>query len=132
MVTMIRSSKSLIALLAAVVVLDLVAAVLASRVTGSAKPPTPAVAAMVIVAVLTVVAMFGLPRGAGWARPVIYVTRGLDVLSGLLGLGDHPSLALDVIGALTMVLSLAVIVILARTPATELTPLRGGADARIR
>lgn len=113
---MIRNCKSVIVLLSAVAALDLVAAVLASRVTGAAKPPTPVVAAMVIFAVLTVLAMYGLWRGAGWARPVIYVTRGIDVLSGLLGLGDHPSLALDILGALTIVLSVAVIVILARTP----------------
>jgi len=127
---MIRNSKSLILLLSAVAALDLVAAVLAPRVTGSAKPPTPAVASMVIFAVLTVLAMYGLWRGARWARPVVYVTRGLDVLSGLLGLGDHPSLALDVIGALTIVLSVAVIVILARTPAVEINPRPGVAEAQ--
>jgi uncharacterized membrane protein len=119
---MIRSQKSLIAMLGVLAVLDLIAPVLASRVTGSAKPPPPAVAVMVIVGVVTLAATYGLWRGARWARPVIYITRGLDVVSSLLGLGDRPSVALVVIGAVTLVLSVAVIVILARTPAAELTP----------
>lgn len=121
---MVRSFKSVMVLLGTVAALDLVAAVLASRVTGSAKPPPPAVGAMVIFSVLTLVAMYGLWRGASWARPVIYVTRGLDVLSGLLGLADHPSVALEVIGAVTIVLSVAVIVILARTPGAEVARTR--------
>ena len=129
---MIRNFKSVMVMLGAVAALDLAAAVLASRVTGSAKPPVPAVASMVIFAVVTLIAMYGLWRGAGWARPVIYVTRGLDVVNGLLGLGDRPSLALDVIGAVTVVLSVAVIVTLARTPGADLDPLRSGSDVPVR
>jgi uncharacterized membrane protein len=128
---MIRSPKSVIVLLGAVAALDLVAAELASRVTGSAKPPVPAVASMVIFAVITLIAMYGLWRGAGWARPVIYVTRGLDVIGGLLGLGDHPSLALDVIGVVTIVVSVAIIVTLARTPAADLDPVHRGSDVPV-
>jgi uncharacterized membrane protein len=101
-------------------VLDLVAPALAFRVTGSAKPPVPAIAVMVIVGVLTLAAIYGLWRGGRWARPVIYVTHGLDVVSSLLGLGDRPSVAL--VEMVTLVLSVAVIVILAGTPAAELTP----------
>jgi hypothetical protein len=122
LVIMIRSYKPVIVLLGALTALDLVAAVLASQVTGTAKPPPPAVVSMVILAVLTLGAMYGLWRGARWARPLVYVTRGFDVLSGLLGLADRPSVALDVIGAVTILLSLAAIVMLARTPASELTP----------
>ncbi len=121
---MFHSQKPLIAMLSVLVVLDLVAPALASRVTGSAEPPAPAIAVMVIVGVLTLAAMYGLWRGWRSARPVIYVTRGLDVVSSLLGLGDRPSVALVVIGAVTLVLSVAVIVILAPTPAGELTPAR--------
>jgi hypothetical protein len=121
---MIRTQKSLIAILGVLAVLDLVAPVLASRVTGSAEPPVPAIAVMVVVAMLTLAAMDGLWRGGRWARPVIYFARGLDVVSSLLGLGDRPSVALVVIGAVSLVLSVAVIVILARTPAAELTPAR--------
>ncbi len=119
---MIRSQKPLIAMLGVLAVLDLAAPVLASRVTRSAKPPVPAIAVMVVVGILTLAAMYGLWRGARWARPVIYITRGLDVVSSMLGLGDRPSLALVVIGAVTLVLSVAVIVIVARTPAAELIP----------
>ncbi len=119
---MTRSQKSLIAMLGVLAILDLVAPVLATRVTGSAKPPVPAIAVMVVVGILTLTAMYGLWRGARWARPVIYITRGLDVVSSMLGLGDRPSVALVVIGSVTLVLSVAVIVILARTPAAELTP----------
>jgi hypothetical protein len=120
-----RSSKPVIVLLGALTALDLVAAVLASRVTGTAKPPPPAVVSMVILAVLTLAAIYGLWRGARWARPAVYVTRGFDVLSGLLGLADRPSVALVVIGLVTIVLSLAAIVMVARTPAAELTPRHG-------
>jgi hypothetical protein len=122
---MIRTYKPVIGLLGILTALDLVAAVLASRVTGTAKPPPPAVGSMVVLAVLTLAAMYGLWRGARWARPVVYVTRGFDVLSGLLGLADRPSVALVVIGVVTIVLSLAVIVVLVRTPAAALTPLHG-------
>jgi hypothetical protein len=123
--TMIRSRKPVIVLLGALTVLDLAAAVLASRVTGTAKPPPPAVVSMVILAVLTLLAMYGFWRGARWARPVVYVTRGFDVLSGLLGLADRPSVALDVIGVVTIVLSLAAIVLVVRAPVAELTPRHG-------
>jgi len=75
--------------------------------------------------------MYGLWRGARWARPVVYVTRGFDVLSGLLGLADRPSVALDVIGVVTIVLSLAAIVLLIRAPVAELTPRHGMAEARL-
>lgn len=122
LVIMIRSYKPVIVLLGALTALDLVSAVLASRVTGTAKPPPPAVVSMLILAVLTLAAMYGLWRGARWARPVVYVTRGFDVLNGLLGLADRPSIALDVIGVVTIILSLTVIVMLARTPAAELAP----------
>jgi hypothetical protein len=125
LVTMIRSCKPVIVLLGALTALDLAAALLASRVTGTAKPPPPAVVSMVVLAVLTLVAMYGLWRGARWARPVVYVTRGFDVLSGLLGLADRPSVALDVIGVVTIVLSLAAIVLLVRAPAAELAAQRG-------
>lgn len=117
-----RPYQSIVAMLCTVAALDLLAAVLASRVTGQAKPPPPAVVSMVLFGVLSLVATYGLWRGARWARPVIYVTRGLDVVNGLLGLSDRPSLALDVIGVLTTVLSVVVIVMLARTPAPERTP----------
>jgi hypothetical protein len=124
---MSRPYKYVVAMLCTVAALDLVAAVLGSRVTGHAKPPPPAMVAIVLFAILSLVAIYGLWRGAGWARPVIYVTRGLDVVSSLLGLGDRPSHLLEVIGAVTLVLSVAVIVILVRTPATpptDHTPLR--------
>jgi hypothetical protein len=119
---MIRTMKSVIVTLGLAGALDLVAAALATQVTGPAKPPPPAVVVMVICGILTFVAMYGLWRGAGWARPVIYVTRGLDAVSSLLGLADGPSPALVAIGVGTLVLSLGVIAILVRTSNTELTP----------
>ena len=119
---MIRSCKPVIVLLGALAALDLAAAVLASRVTGTAKPPPPAVVSMVVLAVLTLVAMYGLWRGARWARPLVYVTRGFDVLSGLLGLADRPSVALDVIGVVTIVLSVAAIVLVVRAPGRRTDP----------
>jgi hypothetical protein len=62
---MIRTQRSLVAMLGVLAALDFIAAVLASRVSGSAKPPVPAITAMVVVGVLTLAAMYGLgdPRG---------------------------------------------------------------------
>jgi hypothetical protein len=87
---------------------------------------------MVIFGVSTLTTMYGLWRGARWPCPVIYATRILDMVSSLLGPGDRPSVALVVIGAVTLVLSVAVIVALARNPAAELTLLRIRVRARPR
>ncbi len=99
----------LIAVLGILALLDFVAADLASRVIGSAEAPMSAIAVMVIV---------GVP-------PSDLCHPGSRLVRSPLGLGDRPSAAPAAIGAVTLVLSVAVIVVLARTPAHELTPAGG-------
>jgi len=51
------------------------------------------------------------------------------VLSRRLGLADRPSVALDVIGVVTILLSIAAIVLVIPTPAAQLTPSTGWAKS---
>ncbi len=125
---MIRTQKVPLAMLGILAVLDLVSPALASRVTGSAKPPVPAIAVMVILGVVTLAAMYGLWRGARWPRPVDQRHPGPRRGQQPARVGDRPSVALVVIGTVTLVLSVAVIVTLARTPAAELTSAGRGTD----
>jgi hypothetical protein len=104
-----RTVKFVTALLAFLAALDVVAAPLASRVTGNAKPPQLVPFVMGLLVVLTLVAIYGLARGATWARTLIYVTRALDSISGLLGILTRPSPELVGIGAATIVLSVTVV-----------------------
>jgi hypothetical protein len=107
-----RTSKPIISLLGALILIDLVAAPLAARVTGHAKPPAFAPVLMIALAVLTAVAMFGLARDASWSRALTYATRGLDFISGLLGVLTHPSTALVVLGAATDLFSIVAVAML--------------------
>jgi uncharacterized membrane protein (DUF2068 family) len=109
---MSRTTKFIIAILGVIAVLDAASAVIASRITGSDKPPAAAVVAIALFAVLDLLGMYGLSRGARWAAPLIYVTRGLNAVSNLLGLGNHPTTAPLVIGSLTFGLSVVVVVAL--------------------
>jgi hypothetical protein len=112
---MSRTQNTLTAMLGALVVLDVATALLMPHVTGAAKPPTGAVVATWVFAALTVAAAFGLRQGARWARPVIYVTCALRILSGLLGVGDNPGAALVSLGVVGVLLSAVVITVLVRT-----------------
>jgi hypothetical protein len=115
MSTMTRSLKFLLAALAIIAVLDVVAAVQASQVTGSNKPPAFAVVGLVVLAAATVTAIYGLARDTRWARPVIYISCALRIISGILGLGGHTSAARLSVGAIGVVLAVAVVVALVRT-----------------
>jgi hypothetical protein len=112
---MSRTRNTMTALLVVVAALDVSTAVLMPGVAGSAKPPTGAIVATWIFAALTLAAVFGLQRGARWARPVVYVTCALRIISGLLGVGDNPGAALVTLGVIGVVLSLVAIGILLRT-----------------
>ena len=112
---MTRSLKFLIAALAIIAVLAVVAAVQASQVTGPDKPPVFAVAGLVVLAAALLTATYGLARGARWARPVIYISCTLRIISSILGFGGHTSAARLTIGAIGVVLSVAVIAVLVRT-----------------
>jgi hypothetical protein len=102
----------IVPILGILILVDLVSASLAARVTGHAKPPAFAPVLMVALAVLTVVAIIGLGRDASWSRGLIYATRGVDFISGLLGVLTHPSSALVVLGAATDLFSIAAVVML--------------------
>ena len=112
---MTRSLKFLLTALAIIAVLDVVAAVQASQVTGPDKPPVFAVVGLVVLAAAILTAAYGLARGTRWARPVIYVSCALRIISSILGLGGHTSAVRLAVGAIGVILSLAVIAVLVRT-----------------
>jgi hypothetical protein len=112
---MTRSLKFLLAALAIIAVLDVVAAVQAAQITGPDKPPVFAVIGLVVLAAATLTAAYGLARDTRWARPVIYIACALRIISGILGLGGHTSAARLTLGAVGVVLSVAVIAVLVRT-----------------
>jgi hypothetical protein len=107
-----RTSILIMSVLGTLILIDLVAAPLAARVTGHAKPPAFAPVLMVALAVLTAVAMFGLARDASWSPGLTYATRGVDFVSGLLGVLTHPSTGLVVLGAATDLFSIVAVVML--------------------
>jgi hypothetical protein len=115
MSAMTRSLKFLLAALAVIAVLDVVAAVQASQVTGPDKPPAFAVAGLAVLAAATLTAIYGLARDTRWARPVIYISCALRVISGILGLGGHTSAARLTVGTIGVILSVAVVAVLVRT-----------------
>ena len=112
---MTRSLKFLLTALAIIAVLDVVAAVQASQVTGPDKPPVFAVVGLVVLAAAILTAAYGLARGTRWARPVIYISCALRIISSILGLGGHTSAVRLAVGAIGVILSLAVIAVLVRT-----------------
>ncbi|HEU0239409.1 MAG TPA: hypothetical protein VFR11_09065 [Micromonosporaceae bacterium] len=112
---MSRARKVILGILGLLTALDVVSAVTASRITGSNKPPAAAIVAIALFAVLTVIGMYGLVRGARWARPLIYVTRVLNCASNLLGFSNHPTATQLAVGSVTFGLSIVVIVALVVT-----------------
>jgi hypothetical protein len=119
---MSRTQNRVVALLVVLAALDVASASLMPSVKGSAKPPMGAVVATWVFAALTLAAAYGLPRGAKWARPVVYVTCALRIVSGGLGLGDNPGGTLVTLGVIGVVLSLATITILVRTRGVVVSP----------
>jgi hypothetical protein len=112
---MTRSLKFLLAALAIIAVLDVVAAVQASQITGPDKPPVFAVVGLVVLAAAILTATYGLVRDTRWARPVIYICCALRIISAVLGFGGHTSAARLAVGTIGVVLSVAVIAVLVRT-----------------
>lgn len=111
---MTRSLKFLHTALAVIAVLDVAAAVQASQVTGPDKPPVFAVAGLLVLAAATLTAIYGLSRDTRWARPVIYISCALRIISGILGIGGHTSAARLTVGTIGVVLSVTAVVILVR------------------
>ena len=112
---MTRSLKFLLSALAIIIVLDVVAAVQASQITGPDKPPAFAVIGLAVLAAAVLTATYGLARDTRWARPVIYISCALRIISAILGLGGHTSAARLTVGTIGVVLSVAVIAVLVRT-----------------
>jgi hypothetical protein len=99
--------------LAILAVLDFGAAILSTHATGAGQPPAVAIASFWILGVLALLAIVGLWRGWGWVIPLIYVTRALDLVNGVLGLLNgvsDPTRVID--GLVKFFLSVAVIVVL--------------------
>jgi len=80
------------------------------------QPPMPAIVAMAIIGITTLVSAAGVALGRRWAFRVALVCRVLDTISAALGLAVRPSTPLAVMGAVTLVLSVAAIVLLVRLP----------------
>ena len=112
---MSRSLKFLLAALGILAILNAVAAVQASQITVPDRPPAFAVVGLVVLAAAFLAAGYGLVRDTRWARPVIYIACALRIISGILGLGNHTTAARLTVGAIGVVLSVAVIVVLVRT-----------------
>jgi uncharacterized membrane protein (DUF2068 family) len=109
-----RTLKTMITLLLVISALNVTSTVLTSRMTGPDKPPAPAIVGFVVFAILNLIGAFGLSHGSRWARPMIYVSRGLNIVSNILGLGNHADAALLIVGTSTFLLSIVVLVMLIR------------------
>lgn len=84
----------------------------AHNVSPKGEPPPPVIVIQVLLGIITLVACIGLPAGKRWARRSVITTRVVDALSSVLGLAVHPSTVLVGAGAIALVLSVAVIVLL--------------------
>jgi hypothetical protein len=78
------------------------------------EPPMPAIVAEVIIGIATLASAVGLRQGRRWAFGVAITCRILDSISAILGLQVRPSSVLAAVGGVTLVLSVAAIVLLVR------------------
>jgi hypothetical protein len=91
-----------------------VAFVVAGHHEYEGKPPTAAIVAVAIIALVTVASAVGLARAQRWSRPAALTGRVLDSISWMLGLVAHPDFLLTAIAAVGLVLSIVTIVLLVR------------------
>jgi hypothetical protein len=105
-----------IVILAVAAIGDIIAVpfMIAANHHGSNAVPTPAIAAGAITAVLTLVGAAGLARAIRGAWLLSLVMRIIDAINNALGVGNHPTTATTVGGAVLLVLSVVAIVLLAR------------------
>jgi hypothetical protein len=80
----------------------------------SGQPPALAIVAAVLIGLATLASAAGLVQGRKWAFAVAMTCRILDSISAILGLLVRPSAVLAGAGAVTLVLSIAAIVLLVR------------------
>jgi len=125
------AQKPAVILLALCAATDLVAAVPLLAMSGSDGPPIIVGLSTAFFGVLTLIAAIGIARDASWARPLAIVTRSLDVLGALPGLGGGVGPAVA-IGAVTVLSVTAVVLVarLGRTPVAARAPGAQPAAAR--
>jgi hypothetical protein len=76
--------------------------VVGNLTTGEYRPPTCFVVLDVLLAVVGLIGMCGLTRGARWAVPLIYGTRAPNVVNNVLGLATNPNATRAVTGSLVI------------------------------
>jgi cytochrome b len=108
--------KPTIVLLAVLGIGDLAAVPLmaAAHHHNPSQPPLPAIVAAAIIGLVTLASAAGLARDRRFSSPAALTCRVLDSASALLGLAAHPNAALVTVAAVTLVLSVAAIVLLLR------------------
>jgi hypothetical protein len=78
------------------------------------QPPAPAIAAVAIIGIATLASARGAAQGRRRAFRVALTCRLLDSISAMLGLAVRPSATLTALSAVTLVLSVAAIILLVR------------------
>jgi O-antigen/teichoic acid export membrane protein len=78
------------------------------------QPPVPAIAAVALIGIATLASARGAAQGRRRAFRVALACRLLDSISALLGLAVRPSAMLVALSAVTLVLSVAAIILLVR------------------
>ncbi len=108
---MTTSTKRVVAALALCALVDIAAgpAILAEAEPGEALSALAFV--VLALGVLTAIAAVGIARGRRWAIPLALVTRAVDVLGAVPGLGAGPGPAAAVI-ALIVISTVAVVLVL--------------------
>ncbi|HLI55894.1 MAG TPA: hypothetical protein VKY26_02555 [Actinomycetota bacterium] len=100
--------------------LALVPFMIHANTTTHGTPPAPAIVVSVLLGIITLAVLPGIRDGKRWARITGVVVRVVDLVSGLLGIGAHPSTLLAVTGGIVAVGSVAAVALLvvsARRPA---------------
>lgn len=92
------------------------------------QPPAPAIAAVGIIGIATLASAGGTARGGKRAFHVALTCRLLDSISAILGLTVRPSATLAALGAVTLMLSVAAIILLIRLSPRR-TPQAAGMSA---
>lgn len=99
---MAASPKSAVVALALCAVADFAAVPAVLSESDSSAPVAFVAGAAVLLGVLTVWAAAGIARGHSWAVPLALVTRAVDVVAALPGLGAGPGPAAAVVTVLVL------------------------------
>ena len=94
---------------------------------GRDAPPAAVAVGAVVFAVVSLVAAVGVARGERWARPLGIGSRAIDLLAFIPAAFSTGSAGLGAAAAVTAALSVAAIVVLARTsPKPAVDHVHGG------